>query len=108
MANEKPLLFDSTPRFQEFAVPPSPSQSAVLSALEMLRPMVRARGYTGRVLEVFDTVLVCSERWVHDMEKLKREFPNLVIQVVPAQVLKTAGSWALTHGRDAVISNAEW
>lgn len=104
----RPVLFDTTPRFQEFVVPPSPSPGSVLEALCMLRPMARARGYTSRDLVMRDVILFCSERWVHDMDRLAREFPSLKIQIVPAQVLVTEGAWCLTHGLDTVMSKGNW
>jgi len=104
----KPLRFDNQPRFLEFSCAAEPNEKSLYWALEMLRPLAQARGYTNRPIEFFDVILVGSERWIHRFDELKKQLPGLQTQLVSPMVLKTEGAWALIFGVDSVISLVPW
>lgn len=111
MIEEKPpapLLFDAKPRYQEFTVPPDLGETPLIHALLMLRPMVHARGYNNRPVELDDVILVCSERWKQRAEELKEKYPKMQLHFVPAPLLKTMGAWGITFGLDTVASLPNW
>ena len=98
------IKFDNTPRYIETVVARDFTESALLDALMQLRPLVHARGYNSRPIELSDIRVVCSEFWRSRVEELPTKYRKLRVEYVPPTLLKTQFSWALVFGVDAVVN----